>query len=127
MGNIAEKEILNILNEYAFSLNSAQYNSIAAFYTEDGQFMPEGFKTISRGDFLKNRSGNFLKSTDFKIDYTIENTFVNNNYAFVSAVASTSTRDFSTGEISVKTSRDFFVLRRDDDNWKIYRYMFNKF
>lgn len=125
MGNNAEKEIAGVLHEYAFSLNSAQCDSIAEFYTEDGQLMPEGHKTFSKADFLKNRSGNFLKRTDFKIEYTVEETIVDGNYAFVTAVARTSTIN-STGNILNKTSRDFFVLRKSDENWKVYRYIFNK-
>jgi len=125
MGNTAEKEIIGVLDEYALSLNSARYDSIAEFYTEDGILMPQGYKTFSKADFLKNRSGDFLERTDFRIEYTIEDTVLDENYAFVTAIAKTSSKNFSTGDISKKTSRDFFVLRKGDENWKIYRYMFN--
>jgi ketosteroid isomerase-like protein len=123
--NNYEKEITKLLSDYALSLNSAQVDLIPAFYAEDGLFMPDGIKKISKSDLLEKSTGNFLKQTDFKIEYTTEDIVMKDSYAFVLAAAKTSTKNLVTGDVSKKTSRDFFVLRKEGDEWKIYRYIFN--
>jgi ketosteroid isomerase-like protein len=125
MNNIEEKQIIKLLQEYAFLLNSAHIDLIPTFYTEDGLFMPDGLKNLTRLDITKRTSGNFLKKINFKIEYTAKSIVVQDSYAFVLAAAKTSTKNALTGDINEKTSRDFFVLRKESDNWKIYRYMFN--
>lgn len=120
-----EKQIIKLLNQYAFALSAGASELIPAFYAEDGLFMPNNLKSFSRADIIIKSSGHFLKTSDFKIEYTAKNIVVEDNYAFVSASAKTSTKDSLTGKITSNTTRDFFVLRKTDDGWKIYRYMFN--
>ncbi|WP_286841926.1 MULTISPECIES: YybH family protein [Sphingobacterium] len=125
MGNLAEKEITSILQEYANSINTARTDMISSFYTEDGLFMPEGFKTLAKAQLLFKRSGNFFERKEFNITYAIENISIDTDYAFVAAAASTSTKDVVSDIVSEKKSQDFFVFRKEAGQWKIFRYMFN--
>ena len=120
-----EKQIIRLLDEYAAALRSGASELIPAFYAEDGLFMPNSLKSFSKADIIRTTSGHFLKTSDFKIEFTAKNIVVEDNYAFVSAIAETSTRDSLTGNVTSNTTRDFFVLRKTDEDWKIYRYMFN--
>lgn len=125
MEKIAEKEINDVLIAYADSINTAQTDAISSFYTEDGLFMPAGFKTLAKAQLLFKRSGNFFERKTFKIAYAVENILIDADYAFVSAAARTSTKDVVSDIISEKTSRDFFIFRKEAGNWKIFRYLFN--
>lgn len=120
-----EKQIIKLLDEYSFVLSSGASELISAFYAEDGLFMPNSLKSFSKADIIRTTSGPFLKESNFKIEYTAKNIVVEDNYAFVSAIAKTSTRNSLTGKNISNTTRDFFVLRKTNDEWKIYRYMFN--
>jgi ketosteroid isomerase-like protein len=113
-----------LLHSYAEVINKADSKSIASFYSFDGLFMPDGFKTLTKKD-LDAAGGKFLKSTNFKINYDIKNVTVGNEFAFIDATALTTTTSSGGKEIN-ENSRDFFVLRKDGIYWKIYRYMFNK-
>jgi len=120
-----ENQIIKLLDEYASALSAGAIELIPGFYAEDGLFMPNSLKNFSKSDFLIKSSGIFLKTTAFKIKYAVKSIVMDDNYAFVSAIAETSTRDSLTGNVTPNTTRDFFVLRKTDDDWKIYRYMFN--
>lgn len=114
----------NLLTDYAEVLNTANNLSIASFYTFDGLFMPEGYKTIKAYD-LKKSGKNYLKNQDFHISFDIQSVNEEDGFVFVQANATTNSNP-TIGSGSVQRhSRDFFVLRREDTVWKIYLYLFN--
>lgn len=121
-----EKEIvMNVVRDYARALNEANADLIPGFYTEDALFMPDGTNTINRSDLELPKNGSFLKKNKFNIKYSSENIVVEDEYAFVNVVAETSIENSVSGGSLKKTSRDFFVLRKENNSWKIFRYMFN--
>lgn len=125
MENLAENEIAKVLQEYAQAINTVQTDLIHTFYAKDGLFMPEGFKTLARKQLLFSRSRIFFERKKFKIAYTVDHIAYDGNYAFVSASAITSIKDVVSGTAIEKSSRDFFVFRREAKTWKIFRYVFN--
>jgi ketosteroid isomerase-like protein len=112
------------IQNFANALNAGDLGSILSFYSEEGIFMPEGFKTLSKNSIGKKRA-KLLEELNFKIQFEVVKIVVNDNYAFVEALAKTSENDKNAHSTSEKTSRDFFVLRKEDDQWKILRYIFN--
>lgn len=117
----------NLLTDYADAINSANTAFIPSFYTEDGRLMPEGSKDLTKED-LVNRSQKFFKQVRFKIAYTVPDTIIiDGNYAFVQTTAKSTTTNLETNKVKDQTSRDFFVLRKEKEDWKIFRYVFNKF
>lgn len=118
--NIVRESIQN----FAAALNSGNIENVLSFFSEDAVFMPDGFKTLKKKQIGKSGS-NYLKETDFKIQFDNVKIDVKENYAFVEAVGSTSQiieKNLSTIE---KQSRDFFVLRQEQNLWKISNYIFN--
>ena len=126
MNTQEEKQaILNLLTKFDNALNSGDSVSIPYFYTEDGLFMPQGMRAFSRTDLKKRNDESFFNKVRFQIDFTIKDIVVDGRYAFVQAAAKTNTKDLTTGKQSAKTSRDLFILRKDQEEWKIYLYMFS--
>jgi len=126
MSTQEEKQaILNLLTEYDNSLNSANIALIPSFYAEDGLFMPDGMQELSRNDLQKKNHESYLKKVQFRIDFTIADIIIDGRYAFVQAIAKANSRNLETDKVSAKTSRDLFILRKDQDKWKIFRYIFN--
>ncbi|HSJ69796.1 MAG TPA: nuclear transport factor 2 family protein [Anditalea sp.] len=113
-----------LLSEYAGALNSADTAIIPSFYAKDGLFMPNGYNDLSF-DNLLDKSKGFFKKVRFHIEYTLPETEITGDYAFVKTIAKTTTTDLELeGEVK-QMSRDFFVLRKEKEDWKIYRYIFN--
>ena len=116
--------IAKTLSDYAEVLNSAKVDLISSFYTKEARFMPEGVKTLHPGS-LKKAGENNLASNKFAIEYSIVSVTEEGPYAFVEAIAKTSSIDNVSGTAIKKSSRDFFVLKTEDNSWKIHRYVFN--
>jgi ketosteroid isomerase-like protein len=126
MNTQEEKQTVErFITAYAEVLNTATRNLIPTFYSRDSLFMPDRMKTFSGHDLQTKTTGSLFKKVSFHIDYSVKDIAVDDRFAFVQALAIATTTDLLTGEQSAKTSRDFFVLRKDEDEWKIYRYMFN--
>ena len=66
-----------------------------------------------------------MKEKDFNIEFSEIIVKIDDNYAFVQAVARTSENDGEKSSTLEKTSRDFFVFRKEEADWKIFRYIFN--
>lgn len=113
-----------LVSGYAAAINAANVDLIAAFYTADAVFMPDHTQTLTKSDLLKKGSA-FLSKTRFHINYSIQHVTLKDEYAFVQATAQTRTVNPHTHTEVAKTSRDLFVLQKEQNEWKIFRYMFN--
>lgn len=121
-----EKEaISNVLGRYAQVLNAAESALIPEFYSEDGLFIPDSMNVVYKRSDLKALGNTYLKEFGFKIEYAIQNINIDERYAFVEALATTSNRGALKQNNINKTSIDLFILKRTDAGWKIYRYIFN--
>jgi len=127
MNNQQETNSVNdFINAFGKALSTSDNNIISTFYAEDGLFLPNNYSTISKNQ-LDKAKGTFLKKRKFRIVYEISEIVVKENLAFVQAVATATTTELAD-ELSVTvSSRDYFILNKIDNTWKIYRYMFNNF
>jgi uncharacterized protein (TIGR02246 family) len=112
-----------LIKEYGEALSTGNAKAIGGFYANDGAILPNGHKTIVKKQ-LDQISGEFLKQTNFKIDFQTGNVSISGEYAIVESVATTSSSS-ADGKPENKTTRDLFILRKNEGAWKIYRYIFN--
>lgn len=113
--------IEQLIKDFTNALNQGLLNQVPALFTADGISMPDGYKSTESKKLGKAALQQFT-GKDFKINIQIEEIEVDNNYAFVTGSA-----EVRTENRAPKISRDFFALRKDGEQWKIYRYMFNNF
>jgi ketosteroid isomerase-like protein len=113
-----------LLAHYAEALNAANTALLPALYTTDGVFMPDGVAPLP-ASALSGKGSSFFANSRFHISYAVEDVTVSGEYAFVQATARTATTSLATGREVARTSQDFFVLRQEAQDWKIYRYLFN--
>lgn len=126
MGYTKEKEAINtLLGNFARVLNNGDTKAISGFFDRDAIFIPDGMKKILAGNELGKTTNGYLKRSDFKIGYTIKEITIENQFAFVEAFATTTEKSVWDLKPVQKRSIDFFVLKNEDENWKIYRYIFN--
>ncbi|RZL13733.1 MAG: hypothetical protein EOO62_07365 [Hymenobacter sp.] len=114
-----------LLAHYAEALNAANTALLPTLYTADGVFMPDGMAALL-ADALPGKGSSFFAKSRFHISYAVEDVTMGSEYAFVQATARTATTDLATGREVARTSRDFFVLRQESQDWKIYCYLFNR-
>jgi ketosteroid isomerase-like protein len=112
------------ISNFESALNLGNIEDVLSFYSDEAIFMPDGNKTLKKSQIGKSGS-EFLIESDFKIRFDDVKIAVDETYAFVEAIAKTSQNDKESSSKSERTSRDFFLFRKEEGDWKIFRYIFN--
>lgn len=118
---IEKSSVEQLISAYAEAVNTGNREAIAAFYTEDGLLIPEGFKPVPQG---KSR-GKYFTQAEVNIGFSVKEIIIEGAYAFVEAAAKTKVSDPSSNRQTKKSTRDLFILKNIEGAWRIYRYLFN--
>lgn len=126
MENQEKEAIEKSLNTYFGSLNASDVKTAVGSYTTDGVFMPTKFPTATGTDQLMVAYGNVFKVIQLNVTVKIEEIIIRDDIAFARTLSNGSTLIHATGETTPEENREFFLLRKDNGEWKIARYMFNQ-
>lgn len=126
MSSQDESQIRDLLMRYERSLNTSDANAAASLYHTEGVFMPIGFPSSKGTSNIHAAYASIFGTIRLKISFEIEEVEVDGNMA-MAVTSSKGTVTVLAQKLEVpEANRELFVLRKQDGNWKIYRYMFNK-
>jgi len=126
MENQNKTAIEKMLNTYFGSLNASDVKTAVGSYTADGIFMPTKFPTATGTAQLVTAYENVFKAIQLNVTVKIEEVIVSDDIAFARTVSNGTTLIHATGETVPEENREFFLLRKENGDWKIARYMFNQ-
>jgi ketosteroid isomerase-like protein len=121
----AKKQIEKQLMVYRQSLNTSDAGMAVKCYTKDGVFMPSGAPTASGGN-IKGAYEFVFSQIQLDIEFFIEEIVVENNLAYAITTSKGTTLIHATGDTVPEENRELFVFEKENGEWKIARYMFNK-
>lgn len=116
-----KSRVEQLISAYAEAVNTGNREAIAALYTEDGVLLPEGFTSVPQG----RGSGRYFTKLSVNIEFLVKEVVIEGSFAFAEAEASTRLTDLSVNREVNKTTRDLFIFKNTEGDWKIYRYIFN--
>ncbi|NOX21975.1 MAG: SgcJ/EcaC family oxidoreductase [Actinobacteria bacterium] len=120
------QKIRELLTTYEHSLNTSDAALAASCYTSDGVFMPTTLPTSSGADLETAYAGIFeMIALDIKFTFD-EIVVAEGGYAFALTSSSGTQTVLAPGVTNSESNREIFILRVEDGDWKIARYMFNK-
>ena len=122
----AKTEIKKLLFNYRDALNASSVDQVLPLYTQNGVFMPSGAPTAIGTDQVKGAYEFVFRNIQLSIEFYIDEIEVSGNYAFARTTSKGSTLIHATGETVPEENRELFVLKKENGEWKIDRYMFNK-
>jgi len=119
-------DIQQLLSSYQQALNDSDTNKVVALYSDDGIFMPSNKPSAIGEEQVKIAYQHVFKTLGLNVEFNIDEIQHHGDIAFV--------RTTSDGEIKLleknvtikNNSRELFILKRTENKWKIYRYMFNE-
>lgn len=126
MENQDKSAIEKTLTTYFGSLNASDVKTAVGSYTTDGVFMPAKFPTATGTRQLITAYENVFSAIQLHVTVTIEEVIVKDDIAFARTLSTGTTRIHATGETVPEENREFFLLRKEMNEWKIARYMFNQ-
>jgi uncharacterized protein (TIGR02246 family) len=121
-----EREIRDLLSRYEQLLNASDADQIAALYTGDSLFMPQGFPTATgRSAVLQSYRAIFGNIT-LAIRFDVDEVRVSDGMATAITRSNGKVRINAAGTEAPESNRELFVFARESGTWFISRYMFNK-
>lgn len=118
--------IEKLLFAYRDALNASDTDKVLPLYTTTGVFMPSNAPTAVGQDQVKGAYDFVFKNIQLNIAFFIDEIEVHGNMAFARTTSKGTTLIHATGQTVPEENRELFVLQKDNGEWKIARYMFNK-
>ncbi|WP_375560680.1 YybH family protein [Bernardetia sp. OM2101] len=121
-----KEQIKKLLFSYRDALNESNVEKSVSLYTENGVFMPSNAPTSTGKEQVKAAYQFVFSNIKLSIEFFIDEIEIVGQYAFVRSTSKGSTLIHATGDTIPEENRELFVLKKENGNWKIDRYMFNK-
>ncbi|WP_153796802.1 YybH family protein [Foetidibacter luteolus] len=126
MQNVDKASIEQTLENYFDSLRRSDAKTAVGLYTTDGVFVPAGDLTVTGTEQLVPAYENLFKAIQLNVTKKVLEVIVKDDLSFVRTQSSGSVLIHATGASIPAENREFFVLRKEQGDWKIARYMFNQ-
>jgi len=120
-----ETKIRELISGYQIALNNEEIEKIPTLYSEQAIFMPPEIPAINGVEEIVLTYDYLFSQFDFELEFDVKEVVISENFAYVvSNSEGTITLESSETEEPSK-NQEIFILIKEDDNWKISRYMFN--
>lgn len=127
MNATTEKSAIEkLLFSYRDALNTSDVSKVLTLYTQDGVFMPTNAPTAKGQEQLKGSFEFVFKSIQLNIEFFIDEITMSRDYAYAVTSSKGTTLIHTNGQTVPEENRELFVLAKENGQWKISRYMFNK-
>lgn len=114
------------LKTYFAALNHSDVKAAIGSYTKDGIFMPTEGPTAIGVEQLEGAYRSVFNAIKLNVGFTIEEIVQSGEYAFAITTSNGEVTILAKGVTAPEKNRELFVLRKENGQWKIARYMFNK-
>lgn len=121
-----QQAITTLLKAYEKALNAADTPAVIELYTDDGVFMPSGAPTSIGKEAVSQAYDFVFSQIRLHIAFSIDEIETHGDLAFARTISRGTTDILATGETVAEENRELFVLRKENGQWKIARYLFNK-
>ena len=126
MKTTEQSAIEQLLFSYRDALNASDVSNVLPLYTKDGVFMPANAPTAKGQEQLKGSYEFVFKTIQLNIKFFIEEIIVSGDYAYAVTNSKGTALIHANGQTVSEENRELFVFQKDNGQWKIARYMFNK-
>ncbi|VAW55557.1 hypothetical protein MNBD_GAMMA05-2128 [hydrothermal vent metagenome] len=119
-------DIQILLNNYQQALNDSDASKVAPLYADDGVFMPSKKPSAIGRAQVKITYQEVFKELDLNIKFHIDEIERHGDIAFVRTTSDGKITLLEKNAIIKNNSRELFIMKRINDTWMIYRYIFNE-
>lgn len=121
-----EAAIKKVIFDYQDALNASDAAKVTELYTENGVLMANAAPTAEGSDQVKGTYQYVFDNFDYDLQFTILDIEVHGNTAYVRSTSKGSFLIKKNGQSVPDENRELFVLQKENGEWKIARYMYNK-
>jgi len=119
-------DIKSVIKAYEKALNGSDVREVIKNYSQDGVFMPSGKPTSVGRDNVIQAYEYVFQALDLNVEFHIDEIVRRGDLAFVRTTSDGKIKLLDKNITIKNNSRELFIMKRMDGDWKIYRYMFNE-
>lgn len=123
---ICKTDIKSVIKAYEKALNGSDVNQVIKYYAQDGVFMPSGKPTSIGREQVIVAYQHVFKTLDLDVSFKFDEIVRRGDLAFVRTTSDGKIKFLDKNMTIENNSRELFVMKRIDGDWKISRYMFNE-
>lgn len=121
-----KQNIEALLSTYKGSLNTSDAELATSLYTKDGIFMPSEAPSAIGTENIKGAYEFVFSQIQLNIEFFIEEIVIEGNQAFATTTSKGTVLIHAIEQTVPEENRELFVFEKENGEWKIARYMFNK-
>ena len=119
------QEIQNLLITYQRSLNEGDVDLVRSVYADDAVFIGQPFPTATGKEEIVSLYADVFSKLDFNVQFDILEIELSGDLGFVRTRSHGTIVPKSQNPEGSEGNREIFVVKKIDDEWKFYRYIFN--
>ena len=120
-----KKEIKALIENYQKSLNKSDLDLVRSVYAKDAVFIGQPFPTATGVDEIIALYADFFSKLDFDVEFDIAEVEMSGDLGFVRTRSRGTIVPTGQTPEGTEGNREIFIVKKIDDVWKIYRYIFN--
>lgn len=121
-----KEAITELLNKYEQALNASDVDAVLSLYTKDGLFLPTAAPAAQGIENVKKAYEFVFSTIKLKIKFLIQEIVAEDEIAFAVTTSKGFVNVLPSTEDLPEENRELFVFEKENGEWKIARYMFNK-
>ena len=119
-------QIEKLIVSYQDALNASDADKVVDLYTKNGVLMANAAPTADGAQQVKGTYQYVFDNFKYTLKFTIIEIEVKGNTAFARSTSKGSFVMKSNGQTVLDENRELFIFEKENGQWKIARYMYNK-
>jgi len=116
--------IEQVIRAYETALNANDLDSILGLYGAEPVFMPQGAPALVGRAAVRAGYAHVFDTLKLNVRFTVHEIEEAGDWAWVRTSSAGRTRVLAAGTEGDEGNNELFVFRREDDAWRIHRYLF---
>ncbi len=113
-----------LLKAYETALNAGDISAIMDLYGANPVFMPQNAPAMIGRDAVRKGYEYVFKTLKLNVRFTIHETETSGDTGWGRTSSAGKQRFLATGKEVSESNNELYVFKREDEGWKIHRYLF---
>jgi uncharacterized protein (TIGR02246 family) len=121
-----KQAIEKLIVAYQDALNASDVNKVVELYTKNGVLMANAAPTADGAEQVKGTYQYVFDNYKYTLQFSVIEIVVNGNTAFARSISKGSFVIKASSQTVADENRELFTFEKENGQWKIARYMYNK-
>lgn len=124
--DICKSKAIDLITNYGIYLQNGNIEEILKLYSPDAEIIPDGLSSLTNKKNIEIFYKNTFQTIKLHGNLKIKEVMIFDTIALVRCEEPAEVEILATGQKEKSYFRELFILRKENNNWKILKYMFSQ-